>query len=280
MKDTLSPEELLQFYIDAGADEAIGDETVDRTKFTETVLAMPAISADMPGRAPIELPALTGVGAAGTAPPGAIEAMEDARSLAAGAKTLDELRAALDSFKGLSIKRTATNMVFSDGNPAARVMLVGEAPGADEDRMGRPFVGVSGQLLDKMLASIGLSREDNIYISNVINWRPPGNRAPDDKEIALSLPFIRRHIEIMNPALIILAGGVAAKALLETSQGITKIRGRFVDYSLPGLTAPVPLMPIFHPAYLLRSPQHKSLAWSDLQKIRKRLRELGVLPKL
>lgn len=287
MKDTLSPEKLLQFYIDAGADEAIGDETVDRTKFTETVLPMPAMPADMPGRAPgdisgrasARMPVLSGssLGTPLSAPPGAIEAMEDARSLAAGAKTLDELRAALDSFKGLSIKRTATNMVFSDGNPAARVMLVGEAPGADEDRMGKPFVGVSGQLLDKMLAAIGLLREDNIYISNVINWRPPGNRAPDDKEIALSLPFIRRHIEIMNPALIILAGGVAAKALLETSQGITKIRGRFVDYSLPGLTAPVPLMPIFHPAYLLRSPQHKSLAWSDLQKIRERLRALGVL---
>lgn len=280
MKDTLSPEELLQFYIDAGADEAIGDETVDRTKFTETILSMPAVSADMPGRAPVDIPVLSGGATAATAPIGAIEAMEDARSLAAGAKTLDELRAALDSFKGLSIKRTATNMVFSDGNPAARVMLVGEAPGADEDRMGKPFVGVSGQLLDKMMAAIGLSREDNIYISNVINWRPPGNRAPDDKEIALSLPFIRRHIEIMNPALIILAGGVAAKALLETNQGITKIRGRFIDFTLPGLTAPVPLMPIFHPAYLLRSPQHKSLAWSDLQKIRARLRDLGVLPKL
>lgn len=213
----------------------------------------------------------------GISPVGAIEALEDAKLLAGAAKTLDELRDAIDKFQGLSIKRTATQMVFADGNPEARIMLVGEAPGADEDRAGRPFVGVSGQLLDKMLAAIGLSRADNIYISNVVNWRPPGNRAPDDKEIALSLPFIQRHIELVNPAVLILAGGVATKALLQTNNGITKIRGRWVDYTSAGLQQPVPLMPLFHPAYLLRSPQHKGLAWADLLQVKRKLQALGIL---
>lgn len=278
MKDTLSPEELLQFYIDAGADEAMDDAPVDRTKLTEKVIQLSPETSERTGRAPLDLSTPALVSGANDMV-GAIEAMDDAREMAAATKTLDELRAALDSFKGLSIKRTATNMVFADGNPAARVVLVGEAPGADEDRAGRPFVGASGQLLDKMLAAIGLSRADNIYITNVINWRPPGNRAPDAREIALSLPFIRRHIELLNPAVVLLAGGVSAKTMLDTDQGITKLRGRWVDYTSPGLTAPVPTMPIFHPAYLLRSPQHKALVWSDLLRIRQRLRTLDILPR-
>lgn len=276
MKDTLSPEELLEFYVAAGADEAMGDEAVDRTKVTEKVIPIPTVSA-----APVKAPLNLDLGQTSTskvaAPMGAIEAMEEAKLLAAGAKTLEELRVAIDTFQGLSIKRSATQMVFSDGNPDARVMLVGEAPGADEDRAGRPFVGVSGQLLDKMLGAIGLNRADNIYISNVVNWRPPGNRTPDDKEIALSLPFIQRHIELVNPAVLILAGGVACKALLQTPQGITKLRGRWIDFTLPALKQPVPLMPLFHPAYLLRSPQHKGMAWADLLMIKRKLQELGII---
>ena len=178
---------------------------------------------------------------------------------------------ALGKFKGLTISRSARNMVFADGVPESKIMVIGEAPGEDEDRLGRPFVGVSGQLLDKMLGAIGLTRDSNVYITNILNWRPPGNRAPSDAEIALSLPFIQRHIEIVQPKIIVLAGGVAVKALLETNIGITRLRGRFVDFSLPGLSAPVPLMPIFHPAYLLRSPQHKSLAWADLLQIKKKI---------
>jgi uracil-DNA glycosylase family 4 len=271
MKDNLSPYELLEFYVNSGADEAIGEEALDRfsTPETQTVLAMPAAMASLsiPSAAPMTE----------AVPAGTIEALEDARTLAAEAKTIDELQAALDSFKGLAIKRSATNMVFADGNRDARVMLVGEAPGADEDRMGKPFVGVSGQLLDRMLGSIGLSRDTNIYISNVINWRPPGNRAPEDREIALSLPFIQRHIELVNPAVLIFCGGVATKALMQTSQGITRLRGRFVEYTLPGLKQSVPALPIFHPAYLLSSPQQKSLAWADLLKLKARLKELKIL---
>ncbi|MDP2205952.1 MAG: uracil-DNA glycosylase [Alphaproteobacteria bacterium] len=272
----LSPFQLLQFYVDCGVDEVMGDETLDRTLIPEKILPMVAPSASTPSAAP-----LSGTVAAASAPAdgvaGAIESMEEARTLAAAAQTLDELRAAIDSFKGLGIKRTATQMVFADGNPQARVMFVGEAPGADEDRIGRPFVGVSGQLLDKMLGSIGLSREENAYISNVINWRPPGNRAPDDAEIALSLPFIRRHIELVNPAAVVFVGGVAAKALLETTQGITRLRGKWTDFEAPALVQPIPAICMFHPAYLLRSPQQKSLAWADLLSLKNKLRALGVI---
>ncbi len=166
-------------------------------------------------------------------------------------------------------------MVFADGNPQAKVMLVGEAPGADEDRAGKPFVGVNGQLLDRMLASIGLSREENVYISNLINWRPPGNRSPSDAEVALSLPFIQRHIELANPAILVLSGGVAAKALLQTSQGITRLRGKWMEYKSDGMAAPIPVLATFHPAYLLRSPAQKGLAWQDLLKLKERIKQLS-----
>lgn len=261
------PAALLQFYADMGADEAMGDTPVDRTRLPERVALFPSPAASVPAAAK----------PSADAPLGTIESLTDARQLAAAAKTIEELKSALDGFQGLSLKRTATQMVFADGNPQARVMLVGEAPGADEDRLGRPFVGLSGQLLDRMLASIGLSRESNIYISNVINWRPPGNRSPSDAEIALSLPFIQRHIELVNPTVLIFAGGVAAKALMQTQQGITRLRGKWAEHKSDGLNQPIPVLPIFHPAYLLRSPQEKRLAWADLLKLQARLKELGIL---
>lgn len=263
MQATLSPFELLQFYADIGVDEAVGELAIDRTKVLERPVVLPmAQAADKPAVPP---PPVTG----------AFEALGDARLLAASAKTLGELRAALESFEGLSLKRTATQMVFADGNPEARVMVVGEAPGADEDRAGKPFVGVSGQLLDRMFAAIGLSRESTLYISNVINWRPPGNRSPSDAEIALSLPFIQRHIELVNPGLLVFSGGVAAKALLQTPTGITRLRGRWTDYTSEGLQKPIPALAMFHPAYLLRSPAQKGLAWQDLLALKKRLASLS-----
>lgn len=275
-QDDSNAAELLQWYADVGVDEAMGDAPVDRTKLAEK----PAVISYAPppeSAGPIAqgLPALlTPSPVAVMADAGSFEAMGDAKALAAGAKTIDALRAALDSFKGISLKRTATQMVFADGNPAARVMLVGEAPGADEDRIGRPFVGVSGQLLDRMMAAIGLSREDNIYISNVLNWRPPGNRNPSDAEIALSLPFIQRHIELVNPAVVLFVGGVAAKALLQTSTGIMRLRGKWAEYQTS--TGVIPALPILHPAYLLRSPQEKALAWADLLQLKARLKTLGL----
>lgn len=280
--DSIHPAELLQFYIDCGADEAVGDDAPDRTQLTAAAAeAMEATPQATGGKPPLpDMPAALALKTPAPAPAegvGTLEAMGDAKSLAAAANTLEELKAALESFKGLSLKRTATQIVFADGNPKARVMLVGEAPGADEDRLGRPFVGVSGQLLDRILGSIGLSRESNIYISNVINWRPPGNRSPTDAEVALSMPFILRHIELVNPAVVIFAGGVAAKALMDTTTGILRLRGKWVEHSSPGLKAPIPALPTLHPAYLLRSPAEKRLAWQDMLKLKAKLRELDIL---
>lgn len=278
----ISPFDLLEFYTDIGVDEVVGDEAVDRTKIPEKILPLTADKPASENRGTGNM--LAGLAADATpatavvASMGAVEAMEEARTLAAGAKTLDELRAALESFQGLAIKRTATQMVFADGRPDARIMFVGEAPGADEDRLGRPFVGVSGQLLDRMLAAIGLSREENAYISNVINWRPPGNRNPEGVEIAMSMPFIQKHIALVNPEVVVFVGGVAAKSMLETNQGITRLRGRWMEYTNPAMQGKViPALCTLHPAYLLRSPQQKALAWQDLQMIRARLRDLGVL---
>lgn len=279
----LHPAQLLQFYVDCGADESIAEEAWDRTKLAETI---PFANLTPDGTTPSGKPPLPAMPPALTARAvtpapdegaGTLEAMGDARTLAAGAKTLEELKEALESFKGLALKRSATQIVFSDGNPKARIMLVGEAPGADEDRLGRPFVGMSGQLLDKMLASIGLSREENVYISNVINWRPPGNRSPTDAEIALSLPFILRHIEIVNPAVVIFAGGVAAKALMNTTTGILRLRGKWQLHKSDGLTDAIPALPTLHPAYLLRTPSDKRLAWQDMLKLKAKLRELDIL---
>lgn len=272
MEGMLSPAELLRFYLDCGVDECMGDTTRNLINVTET-LAAPVAAATQDLR--VQLPAAAPAAPAEAS--GTIEALSEARDRARSATTLEELRAALDGFKGISLRRTATQMVFSDGIPTAKIMLVGEAPGADEDRLGRPFVGVSGQLLDRMLAAIGLSRDANVYITNVINWRPPGNRAPSESEIALSLPFIERHIELVDPAVLVFVGGVSAKALLNTAQGITRLRGRWVDYSTPAMATPVAAMPLFHPAYLLRSPAQKALAWADLLAVRDRARTLRVL---
>ena len=266
--ESVHPYTLLQFYVEAGADEAIGNTSLDRFKVLEKTDGVSVLSnsTSVIPFAPVVEKQKTEVITH--------EALSDARSLASSAQSLDDLRAAIDRFQALTIKRTATQMVFADGAPTAKIMLIGEAPEEDEDRTGRPFMGLPGQLLDKMLAAIGLSREKDVYITNILNWRPPANRAPSDAEIALSLPFIQRHIELVQPRLIILLGGVATKALLQTNLGITRLRGKFVDFSLPGLKAPVPLMPMFHPAYLLRSPQHKSFAWADLLAVKKKIEGL------
>ncbi len=181
------------------------------------------------------------------------------------ASTVLELREELDRFEGCPLKQTALNTVFADGNPQAEIMLVGEAPGEDEDRQGRPFVGVSGKLLDQMLAAIGLDRT-SVYISNILFWRPPGNRSPTDAEIAACLPFAERHIALVNPKALVLLGGVAAKSLLRTSEGITKMRGRWTGYTPHlGLQAEASFrcLPTLHPAYLLRQPAAKRQAWQD-----------------
>ena len=185
-------------------------------------------------------------------------------------QTLSELKEFINNSNVCALKNNAIQSVFSDGNPSAKIMFIGEAPGADEDKYGKPFVGRAGKLLDKMIASIGLDR-DKIYISNVIPWRPPNNRQPTTEEILQCLPFIQRHIEIINPLIIVLLGGTASKALLTTNEGITKLRGTWHQYNSIGLSNPILTRAIFHPAFLLRSPQFKKQTWEDLQEIQKKL---------
>jgi DNA polymerase len=201
------------------------------------------------------------------------EAAQSARRLAAGAETVDELAALIAQFEGCPLKSTATNTVFIDGNPAAPVIIIGEAPGADEDRIGRPFVGRAGQLLDRMLAAISLDRS-KVLITNVVYWRPPGNRTPTAAEIASCLPFVFRLIALVRPKVLVLSGGTAAGALLPQGQGITRLRGRWFDLAVPSLDRPVPTLPMFHPSFLLRTPARKREAWRDLLTLRARLDEL------
>ena len=193
----------------------------------------------------------------------------DSATLAKTATTLDELAAALESFEGCGLKKTAKSTVFSDGVSSARIMLVGEAPGQDEDRTGKPFVGRSGQLLDAMMATIGLSRASNLYIANVIPWRPPGNRAPSVDELETCKPFIMRQIELVAPEIIVLVGGTSAKTLLNTETGITRLRGKWQTLEIGGRD--IPALPFFHPAYVLRRPETKIDVWADLCALKQKL---------
>jgi DNA polymerase len=265
MNDTLST---LNWLVEAGADEAVTQEPVNRLVAKPAVAplpaaakpsAMPAAPRPTPARAPAPLDG---------------DAIGIAQGAAANATTLTELQAALEAFDGCPFKRTATNTVFADGVATGGIMLIGEAPGRDEDRIGKPFVGRAGQLLDKMLASIALDRKTNAYITNVINWRPPDNRDPSPEEAAMCLPFLRRHIELANPGLIILLGAVAARHVVGVTDGIMKLRGRWLEYRVGNRM--VPLLPTLHPAYLLRQPAHKKLAWRDLQAARDKMRALGL----
>ncbi len=209
------------------------------------------------------------------APPATVpsdEAVMAAREAAASAASLDELRRLLEGFEGCALKVTAKNLVFGDGTPTAPLMLVGEAPGRDEDAEGRPFVGRSGQLLDRMLKAAGFPREEAAYIANAIYWRPPGNREPSDVEVAICRPFILRQIELVNPKVLVLLGAQPLRALVggETARsGIRRIRGRWLEFDTGRIT--VPVMPTYHPAYLLRQPLEKKAVWRDLLEVRRRL---------
>jgi uracil-DNA glycosylase len=259
---------LLEWQIAMGADEALGEIAPNRLAPPPAVQPVPPIPEPRPSAPPKAAPSAV-------APPVALaeslaEAAQSARLLAAGAETIEALGALVAAFDGCPLKRTATNTVFLDGNPAAPVMIVGEAPGAEEDRLGKPFVGRSGQLLDRMLAAIGLDRT-KVQITNVIYWRPPGNRKPNAAEIAACLPFVLRHIALARPRVLVLSGGTAASALLPLSEGITRLRGRWFELVVPGLAAPVPTLPMFHPAFLLRDPARKRETWRDLLALKARL---------
>jgi DNA polymerase len=265
----------LQWQIDMGADEAIGEIPVDHFKSPAPAPSSPApvrasVAALAPAPVPVPVPAAAPSSSAGAG----AASVASARALAESATTVAELEEAVRRFDGCALKATATNTVFADGNPQARIMFVGEAPGADEDRQGKPFVGVSGQLLDRMLKWINLDRS-SVYITNILFWRPPGNRPPTTAEIASCVPFVERHIALVRPQVLVLVGGTSAKTLLNTSEGIIKLRGKWRELVIPGLKQPIPTLPTFHPAYLLRSPAQKRDSWRDLLALKSQLTSLG-----
>ena len=258
--DILAPEgwhaalAALEWQIDLGVTEITGEDPVDRYALPETVKPAPVAA-----RAEV-------VAAAPAVP---VDPVSLARQIAAGAETLQALQAAIEGFELCEMKRGAKTTVFADGNPAARVLVLGEAPGRDEDIEGRPFVGRAGQLLDRMFAAIGLSRtspdpETALYITNVMPWRPPQNRDPEPEEIAMMRPFVQRHIELVDPALIVVMGNTPCQCLLGT-KGILRLRGTWAQ----ALGRPV--LPMTHPAYLLRNPAAKREAWADLLALKARL---------
>lgn len=255
--------EILRWYMLSGVDEICGDtainelstpqksDTAPKVRIPETESPRPATS----------LLAQNSNGA-----------YNNAREICLKAQTLDDLKAMMETFEGCSLKFSANSTVFGYGNPNAELMLIGEAPGASEDMQGEPFIGRSGQLLTKMLQAIGIRRED-CFITNVLPWRPPGNRTPTDSEVAVCLPFLKRQIELVNPKCIFLLGGSAANAILNNAVSISKIRGSFIDYTTDSGTV-IPTLAGFHPAYLLKSAHQKAKAWGDFMRLQRKLEDL------
>jgi uracil-DNA glycosylase family 4 len=264
---------VLRWYLEAGVDEAILEKPVDRYRaapkpVTPAAPSTPAVAAPRP----VKPSTASAPQSSALQPPVApdADAVSNAYARAAEANSLDELRDILANFDGCPLQRTATNLVFGDGASDARIVFIGEAPGAEEDRRGLPFVGPSGRLLDKMLASIQLDRR-NVFISNTIFWRPPGNRSPTSTEVATCMPFVERMLELIAPDTLVALGGPAAGALLGQNESVGRLRGRWFSYRPARMHQPVAATVMFHPAYLLRSPAQKRLAWRDLLAIRARI---------
>jgi uracil-DNA glycosylase len=262
----LTVRQLLAFYLEAGVDCALSEEPVNRMSDPDIVpVARPTIPSE-----PVRTPAAAIPLPRGDVVPAPEAAIISAREAARTASSLEVLRALMENFDGCALKSTATRLVFADGNPKARVMFVGEAPGREEDLEGLPFVGRSGKLLDRMIAAIGLDRS-SAYIANVIPWRPPGNRTPTPQETQICLPFIQRQIELVNPDVLVTLGNPSTQTLLSTREGIMKTRGKWFDYDTR--TRVIRAIATFHPAYLLRSPSYKRMAWQDLRSIAKALEQ-------
>jgi uracil-DNA glycosylase family 4 len=266
--DKAALQALLDLYVEAGVDLALDETPHDRFAKEE----LPARPATPRAEARPE-PQRVSPPAPRSLPKAAAGAPEDAASLAREqaryAQSLEELEAILASFEGCALKFSAKNLAFADGNPEGRVMLVGEAPGADEDRIGKPFMGRSGQLLDRMLAAIGLDRSQ-VYVANIVPWRPPGNRTPTPQEVAICKPFIARQIELASPDFLVCLGGPAAQNLLNIKDGILRTRGRWFTYRTED-GRDIRTLPTLHPAYLLRQPLQKRLGWRDFNALRRAL---------
>lgn len=268
MAEEYNATQLLKWYLESGIDEALEEQPIDHfisqaAAENKKAESIPIVSADTASNSkiPVELVSRS-------------DTTKSAYSAARGADTLEALREAMSVFEGCPLKQTAKNLVFGDGPASSKFMLIGEAPGAQEDREGRPFVGPAGQLLERMLKAISIERSD-VYITNILPWRPPGNRTPTDSEIAACIPFIERQIELVAPEVLILIGGVSAKTLLGTTQGIMRTRGKWLEYKREGGLAAIPARAILHPAYLLRSPAQKRETWMDLLEIQQRMSEVS-----
>lgn len=260
--------QILEWYITAGVDETCGSQPWDKVP-EKVVSAAKPVSVRQPLTQSVPndhvRPATTELAQ------DTLTACQNARELSMKTETLDELRALVEGFEGCALRMTANKTVFGYGSPTADLLLVGEAPGADEDRSGIPFVGRSGHLLDKMLRAIEIGR-DECFVTNVLPWRPPGNRTPTSGEIAVCLPFLRRQIELVKPKVIMVLGGSAANALLDNGEPISRLRGKWLDYRLSDGTV-IPVLASFHPAYLLRNSGQKAKAWSDLVRVKQKLCE-------
>lgn len=269
--DPSAARELLRFYVESGVDAAIGEMPVDRfadvapePAAMRPALNLPAQSKPQSkpaGITPVVMPAIP-------APPPPEEAIMAARAAARQASSLEELRSILNDFEGCALRTTAKQLVFGDGSAEARLMFVGEAPGSEEDQLGVPFVGRSGQLLDKMLAAIGIARKE-VYIANIVPWRPPGNRDPSTHESQICLPFIQRQIELVDPDVLVCLGKPSTATLLGVTEGIRRTRGRWFPFKTG--TRDIRATATFHPAYLLRTPIEKRFAWRDFMAIKKAL---------
>jgi DNA polymerase len=270
---------MLDWLIAVGADEAIGDEPINRFKAVTDPNTVKSINQRTNQQTNSQLNATPHSSVPRPSVPRPVTprpvsptngaGFEAAATIAAAASTLEELKSAMEAFDGGLLKRSAKNTVFADGIAGSELMVIGEAPGAEEDQTGKPFVGTSGQLLDKMLAAIGRSRQTNTYISNIVPWRPLGNRTPDQSIITICLPFIKRHIELAEPKVILMLGGVASKSLLDVDDGITRIRGKWRELTFSSQKYAV--IPTYHPAYLLKQPAQKGMAWRDLLSIKNKL---------
>lgn len=272
----MEPLYVLLWHRDMGIDTLIEEEPLNAFMVKKHIEAVKAAKREVEG-IKANIPHTTSVDSANGAStkpqhaPAIIKSPSSAKlatqAIADKVQTLDELREAITQFDGLAITKTATNTVFADGSPNAQVLFMGEAPGADEDREGIPFCGQSGQVLRQVIHYIGLIKTNNYYISNSVFWRPPGNRKPTPEELAICRPFVQKHIALLNPKLIVAVGSTAVASILEKNDPISKIRGKLFDYQNPYLDHPIPVMPVFHPSYLLRAPAMKKYVWQDALKI-------------
>ncbi len=269
--------ELMRWYVDAGVDETIVDIAIDRFAETQELKALKQSALKQTNISQPTSPTIFPSNKARHPTPstpqiGAEAAMHDAVHLAASASTVDELYSVVENFEGCPLKKTASNLVFLDGNRESRILIIGGAPGADEDRQGVPFSGQNGLLFDKMMASIGLDRSQ-VLIAGIVFWRPPGNRSPTQAEISVCMPFVERLIEIVDPHVVLAMGESSAKVLLAQKKAIGRLRGKWNEYSLPGLPRPINLLAMNSPNVLLNSPIQKRDAWHDLLLLKKKLSE-------